>query len=90
MKATQWTVPGIVTTARRLSAALGTGRGRRDLRTGRTFRPGLRIKGVRRAPGVYELTWGGGGRATWSYGPEIGGVARRLAAHRRRDILDVP
>ncbi|MEU3904052.1 hypothetical protein AB0F20_09560 [Streptomyces goshikiensis] len=41
-----------------------------DLRTGR-FRAGLRIKGVRRAPGVYELTWDGDGRATWSYGPEI-------------------
>ncbi|MEU5451927.1 hypothetical protein [Streptomyces californicus] len=27
-----------------------------DPRTGRQFRPGLRIKGVRRTPGVYELT----------------------------------
>lgn len=45
-----------------------------DLRTGRHFRPGLRIKGVRCAPGVYELTWsmgtGPAGRATWAYGPE--------------------
>ncbi|MFE7805871.1 hypothetical protein ACFU51_14640 [Streptomyces sp. NPDC057430] len=41
-----------------------------DLRTGR-FRPGLRIKGVRCAPGVFELTWDGNGRATWSYGPQI-------------------
>ncbi|MEV6251056.1 hypothetical protein AB0M38_33540 [Streptomyces sp. NPDC051742] len=39
-----------------------------DLRTGRRFRPGLRIKGVRRAPGVFVLTWDGNGRATWSYG----------------------
>ncbi|WP_432089360.1 hypothetical protein [Streptomyces sp. bgisy095] len=39
-----------------------------DLRTGRRFYPGLRIKGVRSAPGVYELTWAPDGRATWSYG----------------------
>ncbi|WP_030222936.1 hypothetical protein [Streptomyces bikiniensis] len=39
-----------------------------DLRTGRPFHPGLRIKGVRSAPGVYELTWAPDGRATWSYG----------------------
>jgi hypothetical protein len=36
-----------------------------DLRTG-TFRAGLRVKGVRRTPGVFELTWDGNGRATWS------------------------
>jgi hypothetical protein len=41
-----------------------------DLRAG-AFRAGLRIKGVRRAPGVFELTWDGNGRATWSYGPSI-------------------
>ncbi|MEU4181063.1 hypothetical protein [Streptomyces sp. NPDC026589] len=44
-----------------------------DLRAGRQLRPGLRIKGVRRYPGVYELTWsmgtGPAGRATWQYGP---------------------
>ncbi|MFF9352745.1 hypothetical protein [Streptomyces sp. NPDC014734] len=43
-----------------------------DLRTGR-FRAGLRVKRVRLAPGVYELTWSAGtgpaGRATWEYGP---------------------
>ncbi|MER5563880.1 hypothetical protein ABT071_35425 [Streptomyces sp. NPDC002506] len=42
-----------------------------DLRTGRKFRPGLRIKGVRRAAGVFEPTWDGNGRATWQYGKEI-------------------
>ncbi|MCX4399963.1 hypothetical protein [Streptomyces sp. NBC_01767] len=41
-----------------------------DLRTG-AFRPGLRVKGVRRAPGVFELTWEGNGRATWAYGAEV-------------------
>ncbi|MGW2989763.1 hypothetical protein [Streptomyces goshikiensis] len=43
-----------------------------DLRTGR-FRAGLRVKCVRCASGVYELTWsmgcGPAGRATWEYGP---------------------
>lgn len=45
-----------------------------DLRTGRPFRPGLRVKRVQRASGVYETTWsmgsGPAGRATWQYGPE--------------------
>lgn len=41
-----------------------------DLHTGR-FRAGLRVKGVRSAPGVFELTWDGNGRATWCYGTEI-------------------
>ena len=40
------------------------------LRTG-TFRASLRVKCLRSAPGVFELTWDGDGRATWSYGPEI-------------------
>lgn len=61
------------------------------LRTGR-FRAGLRIKGVQRAPGVFELTWEGNGRATWEYGPEcIPGVChivwRRIGTH---DILSGP
>ncbi|MEU9189457.1 hypothetical protein AB0D14_33930 [Streptomyces sp. NPDC048484] len=62
-----------------------------DLRTGR-FRASLRVKGVRRAPGVFELTWDGDGRATWSYGPEIVPGAphviwRRIGGH---DILTGP
>ncbi|MFF0464575.1 hypothetical protein [Streptomyces mexicanus] len=48
----------------------------------------LRIKGVRRAPGVYELTWDGGERATWSYGPEIVHIVwRRIGGH---DIVNLP
>ncbi|MFH9818396.1 hypothetical protein [Streptomyces sp. NPDC017230] len=62
-----------------------------DLRTGRQFRPGLRIKRVRCAPGVYELTWAPDGRATWSYGRErIAGphiVWHRVGTH---SILDRP
>ncbi|MEV7730018.1 hypothetical protein AB0P15_35695 [Streptomyces sp. NPDC087917] len=55
-----------------------------DLHAGR-FRAGLRIKGVRRAPGVYELTWAPDGRATWSYGRELRHgrhiVWRRIGTH---------
>ncbi|MGW3653540.1 hypothetical protein [Streptomyces sp. NPDC000878] len=63
-----------------------------DLRSGRQFRPGLRIKRVQRAPGVFELTWAGNGRATWQYGPEIvTGVPhivwRRIGTH---DVLGGP
>lgn len=52
-----------------------------DLRTG-CFRPGLRIKSVRCAPGVYELTWAPDGRATWSYGRERIAGARHIVWHR--------
>lgn len=42
-----------------------------DRYTGRRpFRAGLRVKGVRSAPGIFELTWDGNGRATWQHGPE--------------------
>jgi hypothetical protein len=64
-----------------------------DLRTRRgRFRAGLRVKGVRSAPGVFELTWDGSGRATWQYGSTIRpGVRhviwRRIGTH---DILTGP
>ncbi|GGU62587.1 hypothetical protein [Streptomyces daghestanicus] len=66
-----------------------------DLRTG-TFRAGLRVKRVRLAPGIYELTWSAGtgpvGRATWEYGPERRPgtphvIWRRIGSH---DILAGP
>lgn len=63
-----------------------------DLRAGRGFRSGLRIKGVRGTPGVYELTWGRDGRATFSYGRSIVGdephvIWRRIGTH---EILREP
>jgi hypothetical protein len=41
-----------------------------DLRAQAAFRPGLRVKAVRGARGVYEMTWAPDGRATFSYGDE--------------------
>ncbi len=62
-----------------------------DLRGGR-FRKGLRVKGVRGAPGVFEMTWADNGRATFQYGepivdaePHI--VWRRVGTH---DVLGQP
>ncbi len=38
---------------------------------GGRFRKGLRVKGVRSASDVYEMTWARDGRATFSYGPSL-------------------
>jgi hypothetical protein len=40
-----------------------------DLRSQR-FRPGLRVKGVQGAEGIFEMSWAPDGRATFSYGEE--------------------
>lgn len=57
-----------------------------DLSRGRGFRPGLRVKGVQGAKGVYEMTWAPDGRATFEYGaalragePHI--IWRRVGTH---------
>ena len=42
-----------------------------DLEADHSFRAGLRIKGVKGAPGVFEMTWADDGRATFEYGQEI-------------------
>jgi hypothetical protein len=42
-----------------------------DLRSGRAFRPGLRVKGIRGSPGLFEMTWAPDGRAVFSYGASI-------------------
>ncbi len=36
----------------------------------RPFRPALRVKELAGHPGVFEMTWGDDGRATFSYGTE--------------------
>lgn len=56
-----------------------------DLET-RRLRPGLRVNGVRGAPGVFEMTWAPDGRATFQFGPEeISGephvIWRRVGTH---------
>lgn len=60
-----------------------------DLRTGRQFRPGLRIKGVRCAPGVCELIWAPDGRATWSHGRAVVARLPHIVLHRigTHDVL---
>lgn len=44
----------------------------REMEAGRRsrFRPGLRVKGVKGSPGVFELWWAPDGRATFSWGAE--------------------
>ena len=37
------------------------------------FRPGLRVKGVKGAAGVFEMTWAPDGRATFQYWPSKAG-----------------
>ena len=57
-----------------------------DLKCGRGFRPGLRVRGVQGAPGIYEVTWAPDGRATFHYGEPIQEceahvVWRRVGSH---------
>ncbi len=42
-----------------------------DLRAGKGFRKGLRVRRVQDSPGVYEMTWAPDGRATFEYGPPV-------------------
>jgi len=62
-----------------------------DLPSG-SFRPGLRVRGVQGALGVFEMTWADDGRATFEYGSAVreGGthiVWRRIGTH---DIFTRP
>lgn len=57
-----------------------------DLRAGHGFRKGLRVKGIQGASGIFEMTWGDDGRATFEYGDEtVPGQAhivwRRVGTH---------
>ncbi len=65
-----------------------------DMEAGRrgSFRSGLRVKGVKGAPRVFEMTWAPDGRATFSWGEEkLPGqrhiIWRRCGGH---EILDRP
>jgi hypothetical protein len=57
-----------------------------DLRAGKGFRKGLRVKGVKGAPGMFEMTWAPDGRATFEYGRAVKGgephvIWRRIGGH---------
>jgi hypothetical protein len=57
-----------------------------DLRLGGRFRQGLRVKGVKGVPGVFEMTWADDGRATFEYGEaliegETHVIWRRVGTH---------
>ncbi len=61
-----------------------------DLKAKRPFREGLRVKGVRGAEGIFEMTWADDGRATFEYGEEhVEGephvIWRRVGTH---DVFD--
>ena len=57
-----------------------------DLQRGRGFRKGLRVKGVKGAGGIFEMTWADNGRATFEYGEPVREgeahiVWRRIGTH---------
>jgi hypothetical protein len=63
-----------------------------DLKAGEDFRPGLRVKGIQGAEGIFEMTWADNGRATFEYGkvvkegePHV--IWRRVGTH---DIFSTP
>lgn len=63
-----------------------------DLRAERSFRKGLRVKGIKGATGIFEMTWADDGRATFQYGEEqIDGqphvIWRRVGSH---DVFGEP
>jgi hypothetical protein len=63
-----------------------------DLDSGHGLRPGLRVRGVQGARGVYEMTWAPDGRATWQYDPERSPgmqhiIWRRIGTH---DVFRTP
>ncbi len=63
-----------------------------DLRRGREFRKGLRVKGVKGATGIFEMKWADDGRATFEYGDAVRAgephvIWRRVGTHA---ILDRP
>lgn len=56
-----------------------------DLRVGRGFRRGLRVKKMRGHDGIWEITWAPDGRATFMFGDgrpdDVHIVWRRIGTH---------
>jgi hypothetical protein len=60
-----------LTTAQKKAFRRAYGHMVEDLKRGQGFRSGLRIKGVRQVPGLFEMTWAPDGRATFGNRPEV-------------------
>ena len=60
-----------------------------DLQRDQGFRKGLRVKGIRGASGMFEMTWASNGRATFSYGASQRDGQPHLVWHRvgTHDVL---
>ena len=60
-----------------------------DLDRGQGFRKGLRVKGIRGAAGMFELTWADDRGATFSYGTSIREGEPHIVWHRvgTHDVL---
>ena len=63
-----------------------------DLRKGAGFRGGLRVKKMQGHAGIWEMTWGPDGRATFEYGDEVQPgeqhvIWRRIGTHK---VFDRP
>lgn len=57
-----------------------------DLQANRPFRPGLRVRSIEGAAGVFEMTWAPDGRATFEFGEpvragEVHIIWRRVGDH---------
>ena len=60
-----------LTPAQQAAFLVAVGQFVEDLRQGGQFREGLRVKGIKGAAGIFEMTWADDGRATFQYGEEI-------------------
>jgi hypothetical protein len=56
-----------LTPAQQAAFLVAVGRFVEDMRRGRGFREGLRVKAVQGAAGIFEMTWADDGRATFMY-----------------------
>lgn len=54
------------------------------------FRPGLRVKRVQGASGLFEMTWAPDGRATFSMGEPVIARKRHIVWHRVGDHSILP
>ena len=60
-----------LTPAQQAAFLVAVGQFVEDLRKDGQFRKGLRVKGIKGANGIFEMTWADDGRATFQYGDEV-------------------